>query len=423
MVHVADGSLTATKPLSITIGTFVGPPHQLAFSQQPSNTAVGATITPAVRVEIQDALGYLVTTATNTVTLSLLNNAGGATLSGTKSRAAVAGVATFDNLSIDKVGAGYKLRANSDSLTEVDSSAFSITAGAAGKIVVETKADGTGTVVPSQNIIVGSSITVYAITRDAGGNFIENAAAESWSLVTKSGGVVDGDLVAAGDNRSAVFTGHGLGSAQIRATKSGLTFIESGLLTVVEPYEFVLKWGSQGTGDGQFNLPFGIAIEGDKYVYAADSSNHRIQKFTYNGGFVGKWGSQGTGDGQFDSPSGVTVDNSGHVYVLDTYNHRVQKFTSDGVFLLKWGSQGSGNGQFQSPTLGIAAWGDYIYVTDTVNSRIQKFTINGIFVTQWGSPGTGDGQFAGTWGIVVDNSAYVYVADPGNYRIQKFRKR
>ncbi len=399
--------------------TTVGPPQKLAFSQQPSNATGGATIIPAVTVEIQDAAGNLVTTATNTVTLSLLN-AGGATLSGTKSKAAVGGIATFNDLSVDKVGTGYKLRANSGSLTGVDSNAFSITAGAAGKIVVETKADGTGTVVPSQNIIVGSSITVYAITRDAGGNFIENAAAESWSLVTKSGGVVDGDLVPAGDKKSAVFTGLGLGSAQIRATKSGLTFIESGLLTVVEPYEFVLKCGSQGTGDGQFNLPFGIAIEGDKYVYAADSSNHRIQKFTYNGGFVGKWGSQGTGDGQFDSPSGVTVDNSGHVYVLDTYNHRVQKFTSDGVFLLKWGSQGSGNGQFQSPTLGIAAWGDYIYVTDTVNSRIQKFTINGIFVTQWGGLGTGNGQFNWPYGIAVDSSGYVYVSDSYNNRIQKF---
>jgi DNA-binding beta-propeller fold protein YncE len=51
-----------------------------------------------------------------------------------------------------------------------------------------------------------------------------------------------------------------------------------------------------------------------------------VQYFNANGSFLGKWGSQGTGDGQFDLPAGVAVDGSGNVFVADSDNHRIQKF-------------------------------------------------------------------------------------------------
>src|SRR5438093_12299688 len=118
-----------------------------------------------------------------------------------------------------------------------------------------------------------------------------------------------------------------------------------------EPPEFLLKWGSPGSGDGQFDLPGGIAVDTNGNVYVADVRNLRIQKFTGNGVFLTKWGSAGSGDGQFgfNSPLDVAADASGNVYATDPANHRIQKFTSDGVFLTKWGSQGSGDGQFDVP--------------------------------------------------------------------------
>ena len=63
-------------------------------------------------------------------------------------------------------------------------------------------------------------------------------------------------------------------------------------------------------------------------VYVSDRYNHRIQKFDSSGNFLLKWGSFGTGDGQFARPRGNAVDSSGNVYVVDAYNHRIQKFTS-----------------------------------------------------------------------------------------------
>ena len=52
------------------------------------------------------------------------------------------------------------------------------------------------------------------------------------------------------------------------------------------------------------------------------------------------WGNEGTDNGQFDFPSGVAVDIDGNVFVTDTQNHRIQKFTNDGDFLSKWSIKG-----------------------------------------------------------------------------------
>lgn len=233
-------------------------------------------------------------------------------------------------------------------------------------------------------------------------------------------------------------------------------------------YEFVTKWGSAGTADGQFGVAYGIAADSSGNVYVADSGNHRIQKFSSTGAFMGrwgtwgagdatfkdpwgvaadsmyfyatdgnnnrvqkfaaggqfqaKWGSLGSGDGQMNWPRGIAVDGSGYVYITETNGHRIQKFTTSGGFVAKWGSRGSGDGQFDHPS-GIAvdkSSGD-VYVMDTYsNYRIEKFNSSGAFIKKWGSAGSGDGQLSGAEGVAVDSHGYVYVADGHNHRIQKF---
>ena len=42
-----------------------------------------------------------------------------------------------------------------------------------------------------------------------------------------------------------------------------------------------MKWGSFGTGEGQFSSPYAIRAGADGVVYVADSSNHRVQKFLF----------------------------------------------------------------------------------------------------------------------------------------------
>jgi hypothetical protein len=54
--------------------------------------------------------------------------------------------------------------------------------------------------------------------------------------------------------------------------------------------------------------------------------NYRIQAFDTQGTFLGKWGTSGTGDGQFNLPYGVAAGADGKVYVADRSNNRIQVF-------------------------------------------------------------------------------------------------
>jgi len=120
--------LTAT-PASNNITVNPAGPSALVFIQQPTDATAGSNITPAVKVQIKDAYDNLrAADSTSTITLSLQNNPGSGALSGTLTQTASAGVATFNNLAINKAGSGYTLKAASGTLTPVISASFNIAA-------------------------------------------------------------------------------------------------------------------------------------------------------------------------------------------------------------------------------------------------------------------------------------------------------
>jgi len=99
--------------------------YQLVFTAQPSNTGVGNTITPAVVVTAEDSGNNPLTTFTGGITLAV--GAGPGTLSGTTTQNAVAGVATFGDLSINKIANGYTLTASpAGGLPSATSNAFNV---------------------------------------------------------------------------------------------------------------------------------------------------------------------------------------------------------------------------------------------------------------------------------------------------------
>ena len=89
---------------------------------------------------------------------------------------------------------------------------------------------------------------------------------------------------------------------------------------------FVLAWGTQGSGDGQFDRPEMIACDPDGNIYVVDYENYRIQKYNGEGAFLLKWGSRGSGDGQFEGAEGIACDANGNIYVSDWARYRIQKF-------------------------------------------------------------------------------------------------
>lgn len=100
----------------------------LEFLVQPTGATAGVAL-PPVKVRAVDATDTLVTNFTGVITVALAANPGGATLSGTKSVAAVGGVATFSTLSLDQSDTGYTLSATASGLTGATSTAFVIDSG------------------------------------------------------------------------------------------------------------------------------------------------------------------------------------------------------------------------------------------------------------------------------------------------------
>lgn len=185
-------------------------------------------------------------------------------------------------------------------------------------------------------------------------------------------------------------------------------------------YAFSHEWGEYGASAGEFDYPFGVAVDSACNVYVCDSNNDCIRKFDSEGCFLASWGSEGRDYGEFNTPRGIAVDDVDNVYVVDGVNCRIQKFSSDGTFLLSWGSFGSRDEQLHHPHgIAVGPTGD-IYVADFLNYRIQKYKSDGTHLGSWGSEGYSLGEFTLPQDIAVDSLGNVYVADTGNDRIQKF---
>ncbi len=144
-----DGvTITQTAVVTFTPGA----PHHLNFVVQPSNTDRATPL--LVSIEIVDALDHRVN-VTSPVTITLLDPDGcGGTLSGTTTKAAVAGLAEFtdaENVKVTATCHAYYLRASSAGVASVDSNLFHVGLGsnilcaAAGVTVHDTHTDLTAT--------------------------------------------------------------------------------------------------------------------------------------------------------------------------------------------------------------------------------------------------------------------------------------
>jgi hypothetical protein len=233
------------------------------------------------------------------------------------------------------------------------------------------------------------------------------------------------------------------------------------------------EFGESGENSGQFNGPFGVALDhttGD--VYVPDRNNHRIDKFDGSGDFLLAWGwdvnslapsqelqtctpacqagTGGPGAGQFagEGPQGVAVDNNdpltdtsaGDVYVVDWEGFRVEKFTASGEFLLmfgggvneaggdvclagekcKDGTNGGADGQFEWAygSDGVIAVGPEgrVYVGD--QARVEVFEPSGVWrenISLAGLSSTGK-----VTALAVDSAGDVFVTDEEVAGVREF---
>ena len=117
------GNVTGSASVTFRAGA----PAKLSITQEPNDVTIGDAISPSMTVQIVDANGNL-TASTDSVTVALETNPGNSTLSGTATVAAVAGVATFGDISLNRVGTSNTLKFTSGTLTSATSTAFNSTA-------------------------------------------------------------------------------------------------------------------------------------------------------------------------------------------------------------------------------------------------------------------------------------------------------
>lgn len=182
-------------------------------------------------------------------------------------------------------------------------------------------------------------------------------------------------------------------------------------------------WGEPGKGPAQFVHPMSAAVNAArKLVYVVEYGDYtdRVHIFGLDGKWQKAFGVCGVNDGEFQRPSGIAVDGDGFVYVADSCNHRIQKFDPDGRWLKSFGKEGSGDGELRYP-YDIAVGSDgMLYVAEFANHRVSIFNRDGKFLRRFGKPGKGPDELAQPWSLTADARGRVLVSDTANHRVKIF---
>ena len=142
----------------------------------------------------------------------------------------------------------------------------------------------------------------------------------------------------------------------------------------------LIRTFGQGSGDSKLNYPGGIAVR-DNVIAVSECNDNVVKKYSLQGDYQSKFGSRGSGDGQFNNPQGLCFNSKGLLYVVDKGNYRVQVFRENNVFLFKFGSKGHNPGQFQKPYHIAVDSSDQVYVTDfSDDGGICVFSEDGHFI-------------------------------------------
>jgi len=103
----------------------------------------------------------------------------------------------------------------------------------------------------------------------------------------------------------------------------------NGRLVVFNVAGKVLATIGQGIGEGDLGLPRGAAVDDAGRLYVADTSDHQVRVYSFEASkpvptYIGSFGEEGSLDGKFEYPNGVATDTRAHIYVTDRENNRVQ---------------------------------------------------------------------------------------------------
>jgi uncharacterized repeat protein (TIGR01451 family) len=250
-VATVGGSMTLYKA---AVGTVITATDTVANVSATGADALTVTVTAATRTKVgaesaSNGTGNVVPDqsigAGGTLTLWAVgrdsyNNVTGNAADATWTITATGGVSTTDIAPTAGVSTTFTARQVGTAVIEprvsgvasTPSGLITVVPALAATVRVETAADGSGTLVTAQSLVAGSTLTVFAVTRDSVGNYVGNPPA-NWTIVTGTTNVNTGNnLAPVTASQSTVFTAKQVGSGHIRASVVGVTSRDSGLITV-----------------------------------------------------------------------------------------------------------------------------------------------------------------------------------------------
>ncbi len=202
-------------------------------------------------------------------------------------------------------------------------------------------------------------------------------------------------------------------------------------------FSYLNQFGSKGTGKGQFNLAYGVAVDPvHRWVYVTDGSPGQIEKFSIGSGSVPTYSYVTSfGAGTLNQPRQVEVAPNSDVFVTNRPPNKKHNYyyvySSAGTLEFGFGVTGSGSGEFTNDPRGVAvsADGSTVFATDSGGDRVEAFTLTqsgGHYTSAaWSytipNPGgTGGEPFVGLRGLTTTADNHLMVADEWGFDLHEF---
>ena len=171
--------------------------------------------------------------------------------------------------------------------------------------------------------------------------------------------------------------------------------------------KYLLKFGD-GKGEGKMSSPRGLLIRGNK-VFVSHSDC--ILVYQLDGKFVSSIGSKGSGELQFNYPYGLSTDEyNNDIYICDYGNNRIQIISENLQF----------KSQFGKDTLryprDIKLYKDNIFILDQSNPCLHIYNRDLVLQQSVVTKGKGQ-QVRDPWFFFIDNFGNILITDLGSNSI------
>lgn len=181
-----------------------------------------------------------------------------------------------------------------------------------------------------------------------------------------------------------------------------------------------LSYFIQGDMSAPLDKPMDVAKVG-QYVYVTDTNHKQVQVFDSSGTSIFKFGKQGTGEGEFQFPYGIDGDKEGNVYVADLYNAKISIFTAKGKFI-KYFTDESKKADFLKSPGGLRIFNNNLYVTDIQLGKVIKYDLKGKKLLEISTASAKDDTLNAPNAVTIDEEKNIYVSDTGNQRLVVYDK-